>query len=73
MHRSLQTAVAWYFILFTIYKGVHKGEARAYLMGGGGGVQPPPPPEIFRFFFEKWKKRGRKEKKKMRRDVGGEG
>ena len=57
MHRSLQTAVAWYFILFTIYKGVHKGEARAYLMGGGGGGSTSPPPRNFQIFFWKVKEK----------------
>ena len=71
MHRSLQTAVAWYFILFTIYKGVHKGEARAYLMGGGGGFNLPPPPKFSDFFLKSERKEVERKRKKWEEMWGG--
>ena len=63
MHRSLQAAVARYFIMFTIYKGVYKGGGKGVFKGGA--VQPLKfTPEIFRFFLKSERKEVERKRKK---------
>ena len=50
MHRTLQTAVAGYFIVCTIYKGVYKGGGGE---GSGGSTPPPQKKKKIQIFFLK--------------------